>query len=120
MRSSGRCTRTGLRAPGYDHPPVRRGWGVKTGAEYIESLGDGRATYYEGRRIDDLMVEPAFARPAEWVAEGYCRYYQRGEGAMIPMVLAPRSKEERQERGKEIIELDVALNVTYQSIMRLL
>jgi 4-hydroxybutyryl-CoA dehydratase / vinylacetyl-CoA-Delta-isomerase len=94
--------------------------GVKTGAEYIESLGDGRATYYDGRRIDDLMAEPAFARPAEWVAEGYDRYYSDAEGAMNPMVLAPRSREELQERGKEIIELDVALNVTYQSIMTLL
>lgn len=93
---------------------------MKTGADYIESLADGRATYYEGRRIDDLMAEPAFARPAQWVAEGYDRYYSDVQGAMNPMVLAPRSKEELRERGQEIIELDVALNVTYQSLMTLL
>lgn len=36
------------------------------------------------------------------------------------MVIAPRSKEELRERGHEIIELDLALNVTYQSLMTLL
>lgn len=93
---------------------------MKTGAEYIASLADGRAAYYDGRKIDDFMAEPSFARPAEWIAEGYDRFYSDAPGAMNPMVLAPRSKEELRQRGQEIIELDIALNVTYQSLMTLL
>lgn len=93
---------------------------MRTGAQYIASLSDGRATYQGGRRIVDFMAEPSFARPAEWIAEGYDRYYSNDAGAMNPMLLAPRSKEELSERGREVIELDIALNVTYQSLMTLL
>lgn len=52
---------------------------MKTGSDYISSLSDGRAAYYDGRKFDDFMAEPSFARPAEWIAEGYDRYYSDTE-----------------------------------------
>ena len=39
--------------------------GLKTPAEYIESLRDGRVTYWDGERIDDITVHPKFKTPIE-------------------------------------------------------
>ena len=91
-----------------------------TGQQYLESLGDGRVTYYEGRRVDDLLAEPAFAVPARAIAAGYDRSYAPEPGAANPLVMAPRSPEELRERAAVIGEMDLALNTTYQSLMTLL
>jgi 4-hydroxybutyryl-CoA dehydratase / vinylacetyl-CoA-Delta-isomerase len=93
---------------------------MRTGSEYLASLDDGRATYLEGRRIDDLLAEPAFATPARAIAAGYDRCYSPEPGAVNPYVLAPRSVAELRERGAVIATMDLALNVTYQSLMTLL
>ena len=42
-----------------------------TGAEYIESLRDDRAVYFEGERIADVTEHPAFAEPIRRVARMY-------------------------------------------------
>src|SRR4051794_32456168 len=91
-----------------------------TGQQYLESLSDGRVTYFEGRRVDDLLAEPAFAVPARAIAAGYDRSYSPEPGAHNPLVMAPRSPEELRERAAVIGEMDLALNVTYQSLMTLL
>ena len=62
-----------------------------TGEQYLASLDDDRATYFEGRRIKDLLAEPAFATPARSIAAGYDRCYSPEPGATNPLVLAPRS-----------------------------
>ena len=62
-----------------------------TGAEYIASLDDGRLTYFEGRRVPDLLAEPAFATPARAIASGYDRHYSPDPDATNPLVVAPRS-----------------------------
>src|SRR5206468_10743326 len=59
-------------APARPHP---RGTHMLTGQQYLESLSDGRVTYFEGRRVDDLLAEPAFAVPARAIAAGYDRSY---------------------------------------------
>src|SRR5262249_8424953 len=81
-----------------------------TGEQYLASLDDDRATYFEGRRIKDLLVEPAFATPARSIAAGYDRCYSPEPGATNPLVLAPRSPEELRERAGVIGEMDLALN----------
>ena len=91
-----------------------------TGQQYLASLDDDRATYFEGRRIKDLLAEPAFATPARAIAAGYDRCYSPEPGATNPLVLAPRSPAELRERASVIGEMDLALNVTYQSLMTLL
>jgi aromatic ring hydroxylase len=37
---------------------------MMTGKQYMESLNDGRATYFAGRRVVDFDDEPAFSTPA--------------------------------------------------------
>ncbi|MCF7553280.1 4-hydroxyphenylacetate 3-hydroxylase N-terminal domain-containing protein [Pseudonocardia sp. WMMC193] len=44
---------------------------MKTGAEYLESLRDGRVVYCGGERIDDLTTHPATAGYARVIAEYY-------------------------------------------------
>jgi 4-hydroxybutyryl-CoA dehydratase / vinylacetyl-CoA-Delta-isomerase len=91
-----------------------------TGAEYIASLDDGRATYFEGRHIPDLMKEPAFAVPAREIAAGYDRHYSPSPDATNPFVVAPRSIEELRQRADLVHTMDLALAVTYGSLMTLL
>ena len=91
-----------------------------TGEQYLASLDDDRVTYYEGRRIKDLLAEPAFEVPARSVAAGYDRSYSSEPGATNPLVVAPRSPEELRERAEVIGSMDLCLNVTYQSLMTLL
>lgn len=87
---------------------------------YLSPLEDDRVTYFEGQRIKDLMEQPAFATPATAIARGYDRYYSAEPGATNPLVVAPRSPQELRERAGIISEMDLALNVTYQSLMTLL
>lgn len=93
---------------------------MMTGQEYIESLKDGRKVYFQGRRIADLGSEPALAAPLRAIADGYDKYHSAEPGAVNPVMTAPRSAEELRERIPVITELDLAANVTYQSLMTLL
>ena len=65
-----------------------------TGSDYVASLDDGRLTYFEGRRVADLLDEPAFATPARAIAAGYDRHFSPRPGATNPLVVAPRSIED--------------------------
>ena len=38
----------------------------QTGAEYIESLRDGREVFIYGERVEDVTTHPAFATPHGW------------------------------------------------------
>ena len=37
--------------------------GLKTPQQYAESLNDGRVTYWDGERIDDITKHPRFRVP---------------------------------------------------------
>jgi len=45
--------------------------GLKTGAAYVESLRDGRVTYWDGERIDDITTHPRFKVPIEVASRDY-------------------------------------------------
>ncbi len=91
-----------------------------TGGQYKESLKDGRKVFFEGRLIEDLSSEPALAVPLQTIADGYDKYYSAEPGAVNPLTVAPRSPEELRDRIPVITEMDLLLNVTYQSLMTLL
>jgi 4-hydroxybutyryl-CoA dehydratase / vinylacetyl-CoA-Delta-isomerase len=91
-----------------------------TGRQYKESLKDGRKVYFEGRVIEDFESEPALAVPLQAIADGYDKYYSAEPGAVNPLTIAPRSPEELRDRIPVITEMDLLLNVTYQSLMTLL
>src|ERR1700676_5589684 len=44
---------------------------VKSAAQHIESLRDGREVYYDGRRVDDVTRHPAFRNAVRSVAGLY-------------------------------------------------
>jgi 4-hydroxybutyryl-CoA dehydratase/vinylacetyl-CoA-Delta-isomerase len=91
-----------------------------TGQEYKDSLKDGRKVYFHGRLIADLGAEPGLSEPLDAIADGYDKYYSSAPGAVNPVVTAPRSAAELRDRIPELMELDLCLNVTYQSLMTLL
>ncbi|MCT2583533.1 4-hydroxyphenylacetate 3-hydroxylase N-terminal domain-containing protein [Actinophytocola gossypii] len=91
-----------------------------TGRQYKESLRDGRKVYFEGRLVEDLESEPALAVPLEAIAAGYDKYHSADPDAVNPLTVAPRSADELRERIPVITEMDLLLNVTYQSLMTLL
>jgi 4-hydroxyphenylacetate 3-monooxygenase len=49
-----------------------------TGAEYIESLRDGRAIYLYGERVKDVTTHPAFANPVRMTARLYDALHDPG------------------------------------------
>ncbi len=46
---------------------------MMTGEQYKTSLNDGRATYFEGRRVDDLPGHPILGQCVDVVADNYDR-----------------------------------------------
>jgi 4-hydroxybutyryl-CoA dehydratase/vinylacetyl-CoA-Delta-isomerase len=91
-----------------------------TGHEYKESLKDGRKVYFQGREIEDMATEPALAVPQQVAADGYDKHYSSEPGAVNPLLEGPRSAEELRDKIPVLLEMDLLLNVTYQSLMTLL
>jgi 4-hydroxyphenylacetate 3-monooxygenase len=44
---------------------------VRTGAEYLESLKDGREVWLNGERVDDVTTHPVLCRTAQAIARLY-------------------------------------------------
>src|SRR5919108_5673599 len=44
---------------------------MRTGAEYLEALRDGREVYLDGKRVDDVTTEPGLAIVARTFARMY-------------------------------------------------
>lgn len=89
---------------------------MMTGEEYRRSLQDGRATYYQGKRIDDITSHSDMSRVVDAVAAGYDRWYQPGDDVMHPLMSPPRSPGEMRDRIPIFQTLDVLTDATYQSI----
>lgn len=93
---------------------------MRTGQQYLDSLDDGRLTYLNGRNVAKLLDEPAFEVPATAIAAGYDASYSEEPDAINPHILAPRSIDEMREKAETAPHMDVAISVTYQSLMTLL
>ncbi|HZZ47393.1 MAG TPA: 4-hydroxyphenylacetate 3-hydroxylase N-terminal domain-containing protein [Pseudonocardia sp.] len=91
-----------------------------TGEQYIASLKDGRKVYFEGQLVEDMATVPALAVPLRTLADGYDKYYSAEPDAVNPLTIAPRTAAELRDRIPVITEMDLLLNVTYQSLMTLL
>src|ERR1700744_6647151 len=73
--------------------PLREARPIITGKQYLDSLHDGRRTYIEGHRIDDLATEPTTRVAVAAVAAGYDHFYREGAEARHPLLTPPRSAE---------------------------
>src|SRR5262245_55889343 len=93
---------------------------MKTGAEYRASLRDGRATWFEGKRVDELESHPVLGPSVDEVAATYDRFHAPGPGAVSPLMAVPGSAAELRARIPILQHADPVANVTYQSIMTLL
>ena len=93
---------------------------MKTGAWYRASLRDGRGTYFEGKRIDDVEGDPVLGPTVHEVAATYDRFHSPEPGATSPLMTIARSAEDLKARIPVLHQADLVANVTYQSIMTLL
>jgi 4-hydroxybutyryl-CoA dehydratase / vinylacetyl-CoA-Delta-isomerase len=93
---------------------------MKTGAEYRASLQDGRATYFEGKRVEDLESDPVLGPTVGEVAATYDRFYSPDPQATSPLMQVASSAADLKARIPVLHSADLVANVTYQSIMTLM
>jgi 4-hydroxybutyryl-CoA dehydratase/vinylacetyl-CoA-Delta-isomerase len=93
---------------------------MMTGNEYRASLADGRATYFEGERIEDLPGHPVLGTAVDVVADCYDRLYDPAPNAESPLLGVPKSAEALKARIPILHDADMLAHVTYQSIMTLI
>ena len=83
--------------------------GIKTGAEYLDSLRDGRDVWMQGRRVQDVTREPGLCRGAHTLAECIGRqqdtalldtltYAEHGQRYSMSFLL-PKTAEDVRRRG---------------------
>ena len=95
---------------------------LKTPAEYVESLRDGRVTYWDGERIDDIAAHPKFRIPIQ-VASGDYDYdnparrevitYRTDEGELAHRVFQiPRSEADLKRRVELMHDMSIVGGVT--------
>ena len=93
---------------------------MMTGDQYRQSLDDGRATYFEGQKVNDLPAHPILGVCVDNVAEVYDRFYVPGEDARSPLMQIPTSVEELRSSIPMLHEAGMMAHVTYTSIMTLI
>ena len=96
--------------------------GLKTPAEYAQSLRDGRVTYWDGERIDDITVHPKFRIPIEVASRDYdyadpsrreVMAYETEDGAAAHRVFQiPRSEADLEKRIELMHEMSIVGGVT--------
>jgi 4-hydroxybutyryl-CoA dehydratase/vinylacetyl-CoA-Delta-isomerase len=92
---------------------------MKTGQQYLDSLRDGRFSFFDGRRVDDVMAEPIIERSAREIAATYDRYYSPEPGAVNPLMLPSKSVEELRQSTDERNRADLLTSITFQTLQGL-
>ena len=91
-----------------------------TGVQYKASLADGRTTFFEGGRIEDLPGHPILGSAVENVAAGYDWLIdQSTDGVTSPLMGIPTSVEELRAKNELVHHAGMMAHVTYTSIMTL-
>jgi 4-hydroxybutyryl-CoA dehydratase/vinylacetyl-CoA-Delta-isomerase len=102
---------------------------LKTPAQYVESLRDGRVTFWDGERIDDITTHPRFQLPIKIVAEDYVydeseygklRRYEAEDGQQAHRIYQiPRSEEDLAVRVELMQHTSIGTLVTgvYMALM---
>jgi 4-hydroxybutyryl-CoA dehydratase/vinylacetyl-CoA-Delta-isomerase len=93
---------------------------MMTGEQYKASLNDGRATFFEGHRVDDLPRHPILGQCVDVVAENYDSAYSPDAKATNPLMAVPRSAEELRAMIPELHKAGMMAHVTHTSIMTLM
>jgi len=90
-----------------------------TGEQYKKSLDDGRRTYFEGERVDDLVNHPLLGQTASATAKGYDAYYDPDPDARSPLLMVPSSADELREMIPMLHHAGMMAHVTSTSIQTL-
>ena len=90
-----------------------------TGEEYKESLYDGRATYFEGKKVDDLPNHRLLGGAVSMVADRYDWLATNAIDGESPLNSIPTNPEELRAKVALVHEAGMLAHVTYTSIMTL-
>ncbi len=90
-----------------------------TGDQYKESLRDGRKTYFEGERIDDLVSHPLLGQTADYTAVAYDKYYRPEPDAVSPLLGVPQSADDLRALIPMLHDAGMMAHVTSTSIQTL-
>ena len=93
--------------------------GLMTGDQYRASLDDGRATFFEGERVDDLPGHPILGIAVDRVAEGYDWLAGQAVDGVSPVMGVPTSAEELRSKVEVVHHAGMMAHVTYTSLMTL-
>src|SRR5205823_6923669 len=91
---------------GADDVEQRSVGGMLTGEGYRQSIRDGRASYLEGRRIEDPVTHPLLRVSVDWVASTYEQTCSAGPGARNSIFDQPATPAELDEQMSFLIDAD--------------
>ena len=83
-----------------------------TGGEYCASLRDGRTTYLDGKRVEDVTSDPLLKKSVDWVAATYDANYSKASGARNPMYALPASTNDLRAQMAFLSESDFTAATT--------
>lgn len=92
---------------------------MKTGAEYRESLRDGRRLFLNGAKVADIEAEPLLSAGVDEVAAGYDRHYRPGD-VVGPYYTFPTSTDDLRAQLHELLTWDMTTVTTAQGLQALL
>ncbi len=90
-----------------------------TGQQYKDSLSDGRLTYFEGERIEDLTGHPLLGQTATFTAASYDKYFNPAANATSPLLSVPRSADDLRALIPMLHDAGMMAHVTSTSIQTL-
>ncbi|MFV0259532.1 MAG: 4-hydroxyphenylacetate 3-hydroxylase N-terminal domain-containing protein, partial [Acidimicrobiales bacterium] len=90
-----------------------------TGRQYKDSLNDGRRTYFEGERIEDLPGHPILGQTAEFTARAYDKHYDPAPDAVSPLLGVPTSADDLRALIPMLHDAGMMAHVTSTSIQTL-
>ncbi|HUZ12396.1 MAG TPA: 4-hydroxyphenylacetate 3-hydroxylase N-terminal domain-containing protein [Caulobacteraceae bacterium] len=95
---------------------------LKSPARYVDSLRDGRVTYWDGERIDDITTHPRFATPIANTAADYdyddpergpILSYETADGGRAHRIFQiPRSQEDLAARVRLMHDISIGTAVS--------
>ncbi len=90
---------------------------MKTRAEYLDSLKDGRRIFADGHLVEDPAEHVVFRTTIDRIGEGYDRYYRAGDDASGPYFTIPYSTEQLRELLHELLEWDMVTVTASQGLL---
>ena len=92
---------------------------MMTGEEYKATLDDGRATYFGGHQVTDMVGHPQLGIAVQNCADGYDWMMERSVDGESPLAGIPTTPDELREKVDLVHQSGMMSHVTYTSIMTL-